>query len=138
VSPCWPDDRTQIASKLSLLKECVGNKYPTGLEIGLRMEDLLNINRLEIIKTNLDELLPDSAFLSLHAPFHIKKDNFFQSEKGFEILLKAARFTCEIKAELVNIHPSLFISYEELKEAHEDDILDELKEALIQKLKAFF
>lgn len=135
MTSCWPKDKTQLEVKIRLLKECVGNEHPVGLEIGLGMDDLNNPSMLKKIKANLEEL-PDSVYLSLHGPYDFKKGskrNFFQSEEGFANLLKTTQLADEIKAELINIHANRFISYMELKKKQSD--LISFKEASIQGIK---
>lgn len=117
MTPCWPSDKAQLDAKIHLLKECVEDEYPVGLEIGIGMDDLYNSVVLEKIKANLRKL-PNSICLSLHGPYEHKKGskrNFFRSEEGFQNLLKTVQLADEIGAKLINIHAHLFISYDELK-----------------------
>jgi len=135
--PCLASDRKQLEAKIDLLKEYVGSKYPTGVEIGLRMGDLDDPTVFSTIRDNLS-ILPSDMVVTIHGAINYKKgfkDNFFQSQKGFENLLKTLRFAREINIELVNIHASAFVSCKRLRILKRDGDINDYRRKALAKVK---
>jgi len=135
--PCPGSDREQLEAKIDLLEECVGSKYPKGLEIGLEMEDLDNLKVLSDIENNLS-ILPNHMTTSLHGPIKLERgfqDNFFQSQQGFESLVKTIQFARDIKAEPVNIHAHSYVSYQKLKILKRDGGIEAYRRKAIANVK---
>ena len=139
ITPCRPCKKEQLEASLDLLGVYVGDRYSVGIEIVGPWNDYFDPKIIEQTKKNLQGL-PKSVFLSLHAPFDIKKGskrNFFSSEQGFQNFLKVVKLADEIGANLVNFHSSLLLSYKDLKKMQKagDENVKIYKTRSIMKVK---
>ncbi len=137
--PCRPSDKSQLEAKIDWLRKEVPYQYLIGLEVGMTMDELFDPNALEKIKTNLEEVA-ESVFLTLHGAIELEigsNRNFFQSETGFQGLVRTFQFAKEIGANLVTIHAHKFLTYAELKKASEANKLEEIKITSLQKVREY-
>lgn len=138
VGPCKPHKRNEFKAKLDLLQEYFGDKYGIGIEVFGHWDDCLDPVLAEATKKNLNDLLPKSAVVSLHAPFPDKRHpgmGFFGSSDEFANLIKVLDFADELEADLINMHTSLFLSYQKLKELYENGMVESYKESLVLRVK---
>lgn len=110
--PCFVIDKEQINKKISLLRNNSGH----GLEINGNWNHFFDSRSVQKIKSNVEKI-PDDINLSLHAPFNMNllEENFFSSKKGLLNLHKILNLAEELQINLINLHSSTFLNYEEIK-----------------------
>jgi len=124
-----------------LLQEFFGDKYPIGIESFGYWSDYFDPFLFSVAKKNVEELMPKSIALSLHAPFPAKPhsiQDFFAFQQGFSSLKKMLDLADELGAELINFHASPLLTYDELRELSEHKKIVAHKEKAIRLVKSRF
>lgn len=121
--PVLAKGEKQIAVKLQILRELAGQRE-IGLEFMGSWDDFFDPATVEKIVANAAGL-PEDVYLSLHAPFDARKENwgknFFSSAAGLENFRQIMRLAEKIKARTVTTHVSGFHSFVEMKALQSGD-----------------
>jgi len=131
--------REELKSKIRLLQEFFGDKYPIGIESFGYWNDYFDPFLFSIAKKNVEELMPKSMALSIHAPFSVKPHSihdFFAFPQGFSSLKKLLDFSDELGADLINFHVSPLVTYGELKDLSEYKRVQDHKEKTIRSVRS--